>query len=176
MRPYKGIEELIAAFRQRQDDSLLLIAGHVGVPAYGQQIAALAAGDPRIQFYPTYVADETCNTFSTPPMPASFPTAAPRLRARPCWPFPLPNRFWPPAIGPFPDLAGGWARRALWRGHGRPGRGPAPDAPSRSRRRLAAIRGFLVDRDWPTLGRQHLAMYRRALLARSTAAAAAMVN
>jgi beta-1,4-mannosyltransferase len=49
LRPYKGAEALIAAFRQGGDPShRLLIAGRPITPDYGAQVAALAAADSRI--------------------------------------------------------------------------------------------------------------------------------
>lgn len=176
IRPYKGIEDLIAAFAQLEEDSLLLIAGHVGVPAYGQEIATLAADDPRIQLYPTYVADETLQYFFHAADACVFPYRRATTSGAALLAFSFAKPILAPAIGPFPALAA-QGRGALF------GEGSAALAEGlRQMRHLdpgvaaAAIRGFLVDRDWPTLGRQHLAMYRRALLARSTAAAAAMVN
>lgn len=50
VRPYKGLEELIAAFSSLADErSTLLIAGQAGEPAFGAHVAALAQADPRIR-------------------------------------------------------------------------------------------------------------------------------
>jgi beta-1,4-mannosyltransferase len=49
LRPYKGAEALISAFRQDSDPNhRLLIAGRPITPDYGAQVAALAAADSRI--------------------------------------------------------------------------------------------------------------------------------
>lgn len=49
IRPYKGVEDLIAAFRaDSRPHRRLLIAGHCGPDAFARAIQALAAGDPRI--------------------------------------------------------------------------------------------------------------------------------
>ena len=50
LRPYKGVEELIAAFRASADpDYRLVIAGKPDTPGYGATIERLAAGDDRIR-------------------------------------------------------------------------------------------------------------------------------
>ena len=49
VRPYKGVEELIAAFIADPDPRRrLLIAGHCDAPAFAERIHASAAADPRI--------------------------------------------------------------------------------------------------------------------------------
>jgi len=49
IRPYKGVEELIAAFRADPDPGRrLLIAGHSDKAGYGEGLARLAGDDPRI--------------------------------------------------------------------------------------------------------------------------------
>ena len=59
MRPYKGIEELIAAFRQIEDpDAVLLAAGGAIPESYGSHLRMLAAGDPRVHLDPRRVPDE----------------------------------------------------------------------------------------------------------------------
>lgn len=59
IRPYKGVEELLAAFSQLPaSDSHLIIAGHVHDPAYGAQIRKLAMADARVTLHDRYVPDE----------------------------------------------------------------------------------------------------------------------
>jgi beta-1,4-mannosyltransferase len=56
MRPYKGMEELLPAFRLLPDpDARLVLAGQPGSPAYAQTLARQAAGDLRILFVPHFV-------------------------------------------------------------------------------------------------------------------------
>ena len=50
MRPYKGLEELAPAFRSLPDPSaVLLLAGKPSPASYGETLARLTAGEPRIR-------------------------------------------------------------------------------------------------------------------------------
>ncbi|MGB9593431.1 MAG: glycosyltransferase family 4 protein, partial [Anaerolineae bacterium] len=58
IRPYKGVEELIAAFRQLEGEAyILLIAGNPQDAAYAARIEAAAQGDARIHLRLGYVPD-----------------------------------------------------------------------------------------------------------------------
>ena len=64
LRPYKGLEELVPAFRSLPDAHLrLLLAGKPGTPEYGRTLAALAAGDARIRLDPQFVPPEEVQTY-----------------------------------------------------------------------------------------------------------------
>jgi beta-1,4-mannosyltransferase len=64
LRPYKGLEELIPAFRSLPGAHLrLLLAGKPGTPEYGRTLAALAAGDARIRLDPQFVPPEDVQTY-----------------------------------------------------------------------------------------------------------------
>ncbi|TPE48176.1 glycosyltransferase family 4 protein [Amaricoccus solimangrovi] len=59
LRPYKGIEDLVAAFRALdRPEATLVVAGRPFDPAYGARLAELCAGDPRIRFLPRFLSDE----------------------------------------------------------------------------------------------------------------------
>ncbi len=59
IRPYKGVEDLLAAFGELPGAELrLVIAGNAHNPAYGAQIAALAASDPRVVLLAQFVPAE----------------------------------------------------------------------------------------------------------------------
>lgn len=60
LRPYKGVEELIAAFRRLPAGSpaSLQIAGSPQSPEYRDEIVELAGGDPRIQLELSRVPDD----------------------------------------------------------------------------------------------------------------------
>jgi glycosyltransferase involved in cell wall biosynthesis len=47
LRPYKGLEDLIQAFKDMPEDVRLLVAG-VATPEYGRHIRSLCGPDPRI--------------------------------------------------------------------------------------------------------------------------------
>lgn len=64
LRPYKGLEELIPAFRSLPGAHLrLLLAGKPGTPEYGRTLAALAAGDARVRLDAQFVPPEDIQTY-----------------------------------------------------------------------------------------------------------------
>jgi glycosyltransferase involved in cell wall biosynthesis len=59
LRPYKGLEELIPAFRSLPaDDAVLLMAGIPSPADYAQALHELAGGDARIRLIPRFVPPE----------------------------------------------------------------------------------------------------------------------
>lgn len=59
VRPYKGIEELLAAFRAvSAPDAVLIVAGEVHDRGYDRTLRALAGDDPRIRLHLDYVPDQ----------------------------------------------------------------------------------------------------------------------
>ena len=59
IRPYKGLEELLPAFRSLPDPAArLLLAGRPRPTAYGAEIARLAAADGRVRWSPHFVPNE----------------------------------------------------------------------------------------------------------------------
>jgi len=59
LRPYKGLEELVVAFREANSlDRHLLLAGMPSSPAYGERLVELAGGDRRISFVEQDLTDE----------------------------------------------------------------------------------------------------------------------
>lgn len=66
IRPYKGVHRLLQAFRATPGGRLrLVIAGNPSTPAFGQELVALAASDPRIVLMLGYVpADQVAALFT----------------------------------------------------------------------------------------------------------------
>lgn len=62
-KPYKNLHGLVSAFRERDADSMLLVAGQFPDPNYLGGIRSLAAGDPRIRIVPGFVPDEMIQTY-----------------------------------------------------------------------------------------------------------------
>ncbi len=58
LRPYKGLEELLPAFRSLPDPNVsLLIAGRPRPSDYAARLAAQASDDPRVRWHPHFVPD-----------------------------------------------------------------------------------------------------------------------
>jgi beta-1,4-mannosyltransferase len=59
LRPYKGVEELFAAFAGLPGEQLrLTVVGQPYTPEYGQQLAAAAAADQRTTLIPEFAAED----------------------------------------------------------------------------------------------------------------------
>ena len=64
VRPYKGVAELVSAFRARPDPSArLLVAGRALDAAYAERVAALAQDDERVRLALGFVPDEELQVY-----------------------------------------------------------------------------------------------------------------
>lgn len=64
LRPYKGVEELIRAFRAGGDsNSVLVIAGRPLSSTYAEELVRLAGGDPRIRLDLRFLDDDELQTY-----------------------------------------------------------------------------------------------------------------
>jgi glycosyltransferase involved in cell wall biosynthesis len=64
IRPYKGVEELIQAFKELEFNEVrLLIAGRTLNEDVEKRVRALADEDVRCRFYPGFVADEVIQVY-----------------------------------------------------------------------------------------------------------------
>jgi len=167
IRPYKGIEELLAAFRQLPEtDSRLIIAGHVPEPAYGAQVCALAAADARVTLHDRYVPDEEIQYWMNASDVCVLPYRHVTTSGAALLAFSFGKPVIAPKLGDFPQLVGTTrgivydvsadqpvARQEGLRGALRLARNldlhAASDAAWAKAREL----------DWLTIGRQHLAAY-----------------
>ncbi len=108
LRPYKGLEELIPAFRALPGaDVRLLLAGRPSEASYAQKLAALAGDDPRIRLSPHLVPQEEVQVYFNAADVSVLPyrqitTSGAALLA---FTFGLP--IVAPAIGAFPNLVDG---------------------------------------------------------------------
>jgi len=164
IRPYKGVEELIAAFRRLEGEAyVLLIAGNPQDAAYAARVEAAARGDARIHLRLGYVPDEELHRYLLAADADVLPyrevtTSGAALLA---FSFGLP--IVAPRIGCFPALVEG-NRGVLYE----------PDDP---RGLVDALRqAAALDRDaarrealayaeslgWDRLAQEHLAAYRKA--------------
>ena len=105
VRPYKGVEELLQAFaEQTGEDLIMIIAGRVQQPEYGERLRTLAVADPRVRLHLDYVPDDQMQHFMNAASVAVLPyrrttTSGAAILALS---FGLPVIA--PALGPFPAL------------------------------------------------------------------------
>lgn len=167
LRPYKGLEELLPAFRSLPDpDAALLVAGRPRPSDYAARLAAQAGDDPRVLLHPHFVpTDEVqlwmnaadvvvlpyrqITTSGAAMLAWSFgkPVIAPALPAftEPMAAAPYLGLLYDPAQ---PDALAEALRQAI-----------AIDWQSRRASILAWARQF----DWTSIGHQFAALYRQVL-------------
>jgi glycosyltransferase involved in cell wall biosynthesis len=105
MRPYKGLEELIPAFRAfDRENARLLIAGKAHDQRYAERLADLARDDARIRLEPRFIpADELQVYFNAADM-AVLPYRQITTSGAAILAFSFGAPVIAPAIGAFPDL------------------------------------------------------------------------
>ncbi|MGC8839497.1 MAG: glycosyltransferase, partial [Anaerolineae bacterium] len=165
LRPYKGVEELLAAFRALEavePQAWLVVAGHAHDPAYAHRLAAGLAGCERVRFVPAHIPDDEVQVYMAAADFAVFPYRRATTSGAAILALSFGVPVIAPALGPFPEL--------LARGGG------ILYPPERKEGLWEALRGALhADRerlaqeawavarslDWEGVAREFLALYRR---------------
>lgn len=62
-KPYKNLDGLIQSFRKSGGDAILMIAGKFQDKDYYARVLDLAQGDPRIRFFPGFVANDDMQVY-----------------------------------------------------------------------------------------------------------------
>lgn len=163
LRPYKGLEELIPAFRALPGaDVRLLLAGRPNEASYARKLETLAGDDPRIRLSPGLVPPEEVQVYLNAADASVLPyrqitTSGAALLA---FTFGLP--IVAPAIGAFPNLVAG-ARGILYDPDQPDGLAGALRQALRADRRGARgeIMAWVKQFDWGSFGAALLAAYRR---------------
>jgi glycosyltransferase involved in cell wall biosynthesis len=161
-RPYKGLEELVRAFRSLPDaGALLLLAGAPRPAAYADAVRGLAGDDQRIRLFPRFVPPDQVQLFLNAADICVLPyrqitTSGAALLA---FSFGLP--IIAPAIGGFPGLVED-RRGLLYDPTKRDGlaRGLAAARQREWRGARAEILAWVAQFDWAAIGRELLALYR----------------
>jgi glycosyltransferase involved in cell wall biosynthesis len=165
IRPFKGLEELIPAFRAMSDpQALLSVAGQSRPPDYQQRLAQLAAADKRIRWHPQFVPDDEVQWW----MNAADVVVLPYRRTTTSGAAMLAFSFGKPILAP--DLP---AFRELMAGAPFLGELYDPSAPDGLRialdracdvnwlSRRALILDWVRQFDWQTIGRRFAELYAR---------------
>ncbi len=165
VRPYKGLETLIAAFhRVENPHAYLLIVGKAEDPAYADHIRSLIRGHPRIMTHLTYVPDEELQYFFRAANVCVFPYKRITTSGAALLAFSFGCPIIAPALGPFKDLASG-GRGLLY---------PPGDERRLARALHMALNGALATAgervlaytrslDWRHLAKKHGQVYERVL-------------
>lgn len=158
LRPYKGLEELLPAFRQLCGEQLrLVVAGRPKSPSYTARLASLADGDARIRLEPRFIPVEEVQRYLNAADIAVLPyrqitTSGAALLA---FSFGLPVIA--PALGAFPNLVSS-ERGILYEGGRLVQAMTAAQAGSWAAAR-APILDWVRQFDWEEIGRRLVAAY-----------------
>lgn len=105
LRPYKGLEELLSAFRLLDDgEARLLVAGKAANPSYADTLAALATGDPRIRLEPRFVPSDELQRYFNAADVVVLPYRQITTSGAALLAFSFGVPVVAPAIGAFPEL------------------------------------------------------------------------
>ncbi len=162
VRPYKGLELLLEAFRAVDDpQARLLVAGHAHRPDYAAAIAALGDRDPRVRLLLRHVADDELQFFFQASDACVLPYRAATTSGAALLALSFGCPIVAPRLGPFPELAAD--------GRGLLFEPDSVDDLARALRvvpqfdRLAARAACLAYAQalaWPILAQAHLAAYQ----------------
>lgn len=168
VRPYKGVEELIAAFQALPDeDAILWIAGEIHEPGYERTLRTLAGDDQRIHLDLRFVADDDLQVY----LHAADFCVLPYRHVTTSGAAILSFSFGAPIIAPrkgcFVDLVGQDQQRGLLYDDVAPSGTLSGLAEALARARgsdLVAMRAACIQYahtlDWEKIARQHAAMYQ----------------
>jgi glycosyltransferase involved in cell wall biosynthesis len=162
VRPYKGLERLLDAFRGLDDpQARLLVAGHAHRPDYAAAIAALADRDPRVRLILRHVPDDELQFFFHASDACLLPYRAVTTSGAALLALSFGCPIVAPRLGPFPELAAG--------GRGILFEPDSADDLARALRQVhqldqpaarAACLAYAQALAWPRLAQAHLAAYQ----------------
>jgi len=167
MRPYKGLDALIAAFiKNDMPDATLLLAGQITDEAYASRLKHLAGRHPSIRVIPQFIPGESIQHYCNAANICVFPYRDATTSGAALLAYSFGKPVIAPAIGPFPELLGEHERGLLFH----PGQHDLARALILARHAdLAAMRAaaldFAQERNWTAIGGQHLRVYPRLLKA-----------
>ena len=164
VRPYKGVEELIAAFRQMGDrEFALVVAGHPQDAAYAARVEEMAKSDTRIHLRLAYVPDDDLHRYLLAADVSVLPYREVTTSGAALLSFSFGLPIVAPRVGCFTSLVD--------EGRGTAYDPDAPDGLGRAMRQAArmdrevarrATLQFAESLGWDRLAQEHLAAYRQA--------------
>ncbi|NOZ27289.1 MAG: glycosyltransferase [Chloroflexi bacterium] len=168
IRPYKGLDRLLDAFRYvAREQDRLLVAGNARPRdgEYVEHILRRAAVDPRIRIEVGYVPDDAVQDYMNAADVCVLPYRRAVTSGSALLAFSFGCPIVAPRLGPFPRLVGEGARGVLYD----PGDEAALAAALVRARDLdleaagASALAYARDQDWGELASQHLAAYQEAV-------------
>lgn len=108
LRAYKGLEELVPAFRAlKEERACLVLAGQPESPAYAEKLKTLIGGDPRIRLRPGLVPNEEVQVYLNAADAVVLPYRQITTSGAALLAFSFGRPIVAPAIGAFPNLIAG---------------------------------------------------------------------
>jgi beta-1,4-mannosyltransferase len=164
IRPYKGVEDLIAAFRTMPDpDAVLLIAGELHEPGYDQQIRQLAGDDGRVRLHLRFVAEDDLQVYFNSCDVVVLPYRHVTTSGAAFLAFTFGVPIIAPALGSFLALASPAGERGILYDADLAEGLTAALGDARGRD-LSAMRracvAYMEQLDWRVIARQHATLYR----------------
>ncbi|PKO21712.1 MAG: hypothetical protein CVU38_13225 [Chloroflexi bacterium HGW-Chloroflexi-1] len=161
LRPYKGLEALLLAFRSLPGQDLaLLLAGKPESDGYGAALAALASGDPRIRLQTGFVPREDVQIYLNAADVCVLPYRQITTSGAALLAFSFGVPVIAPALGAFPNLVEG--RRGILYDPADPVGLPRALAQAREADWQGArqeIRDWVGQFDWAEIGRRLVRAY-----------------
>ena len=163
LRPYKGLEDLLPAFRSLPDAGIrLVLAGKPGSEEYLRSLQALADGDERVRIMPRFVPPDEVQVYLDAADVAVLPYRQITTSGAALLAFSLGLPVIAPALGAFPNLLAESRRGILY--------DPAePDALAHALAQARRtdwtgarqeIMAWVAQFDWGEIGRKLVAAYR----------------
>ncbi len=165
IRPYKGLDALIAAFlKNDMPDATLILAGQINDADCKRRLKRLAGEHPRIRLIPKFIPGDEIQTYCNAADICTLPYRDATTSGAALLAFSFGKPIIAPALGPFPELLGDQERGLLFH----PEKDDLASTLTRARNAALAQMGatalaFAQDRDWKTIGGQHARVYHHLL-------------
>jgi beta-1,4-mannosyltransferase len=158
IKPYKGVQDLLAVLRSWDEPCTVVVAGNVDDPALAAQLAVAAGHDDRIRLHLDGVADDELQTWFAAADVVVCPYRAILNSASALLALSFDRPVVVPALGALPDLAdeeGPWVTTY-------PPGALSGDVLAEALQSAATTRGrpCLAGRDWPAIAATTLELYR----------------
>ena len=167
IRPYKGLDALIAAFlKNDRPDATLILAGQINDEGCKQRLNRLAGEHPRIRLIPKFIPGDDIQTYCNAADICVLPYRDATTSGAALLAFSFGKPIIAPAIGPFPELLGDHQRGLLFDPETQDLAAVLTAARDEDLARMSASAlDFARERHWTAIGAMHARVYRRLLAA-----------
>ena len=167
IRPYKGLDALIAAFLKNDSpDATLILAGQINDEGCKQRLKRLAGEHPRIRLIPKFIPGDDIQTYCNAADICVLPYRDATTSGAALLAFSFGKPIIAPAIGPFPELLGDHQRGLLFDPETQDLAAVLTTARNADLARMGdGALDFARERNWTDIGAMHARVYRRLMAA-----------